>query len=267
MPPLCEEEEMKESFRITLLGTAHGNPTFCRFNTSTLVESGGEGMLIDAGTPALALLVRIGYDLRQLRHIYLTHMHEDHYGGLPDLIKYQAKYSTYGTLIHLPEEAGIKGMLDFMALAHRPVPSDKVSFTVVGPGEETLPNGVTIRAIPTEHCWCEEEKRHYPSFAYLLTAPSGRRIFISGDLACDFHDFPEGIEADIAFCELTHYPIDRAFPVFRRQPYGKLVFIHVNDAWHDAGAEARLAEWLDIYTGRALIEQLRIVKAIVIAKL
>ena len=51
--PLSEEEKMKEGFRITLLGTAHGNPTFCRFNTSTLVECGGEGMLIDAGTHEL----------------------------------------------------------------------------------------------------------------------------------------------------------------------------------------------------------------------
>ena len=62
--------------KVTLLGTSHGDPTYCRFNTSTLLEVENYGaVLIDAGTPVLAMLIRQQIPLEKLRAIFITHMH------------------------------------------------------------------------------------------------------------------------------------------------------------------------------------------------
>ena len=71
--------------RITTLGTSHGDHTYCRFNSSTLVDVGGELYLIDAGEPVTALLVRAGISPERLRAVLITHMHSDHVNGLPKM--------------------------------------------------------------------------------------------------------------------------------------------------------------------------------------
>jgi len=230
-------------FSIALLGTAHGDPTRERYNSSALLEiPSGDAWLIDAGTPALATLIRGGFDLARLRGVFITHMHEDHFGGLPDIIKFQAKYRTERELtrIWLPEQAAIRGMKDFMALAHRPVPESLIRFDVLEPGLIGLLHGLSVRAVPTEHA--SNEGRDFPSFALEFTAPDGRRILFTGDLSYDFHDFPAGTGADMAFCELTHYNLAHALPTLAKERFGRLIFNHVGNQWHGSEAEKRFRE-------------------------
>ena len=227
-------------FSIVLLGTAHGDPTRERYNSSALLKiPSGDAWLIDAGTPALATLIRGGFDLGRLRGVFITHMHEDHFGGLPDIIKFQAKYRNPAQ-IWLPEEAAIRGMKDFMALAHRPVPDELIRFHVLRPGAFEVEQGLKVRAVPTEHA--SNEGRDFPSFALEFTAPEGTRVLFTGDLSYDFHDFPAGIEADMAFCELTHYDLAHALPVLVKERFGRLIFNHVGNQWHGADAEKRFRE-------------------------
>ena len=82
--------------RITTLGTSHGDHTYCRFNSSTLFESGNRLYLFEAGAPANGLLVRAGKDVCSIKAVFITHMHEDHAGGLPGLIKSLLKYAQPG---------------------------------------------------------------------------------------------------------------------------------------------------------------------------
>lgn len=108
------------SVKIITLGTSHGDPTLSRFNSSTLFEINDKLYLIDAGAPANALMIRKGLILQKLQAIFITHMHEDHVGGLPGLIKSLIKRpaAEQHTDIFLPEAVAIDRLIGWMQCMH-----------------------------------------------------------------------------------------------------------------------------------------------------
>jgi ribonuclease Z len=72
-------------FRVTLLGTGAPPPLPDRFGPSTLIEAGGEKLLVDAGRGAMQRLWQLGIPFREITGLLLTHLHSDHVVGLPDL--------------------------------------------------------------------------------------------------------------------------------------------------------------------------------------
>jgi ribonuclease Z len=75
----------KDAIRVTLLGTGVPTPVMERFGPSTLVEAGGQTLLFDAGRGALQRLFQLQPPIKEVRTIFLTHLHSDHTVGLPDL--------------------------------------------------------------------------------------------------------------------------------------------------------------------------------------
>ena len=50
------------------------------------VDASGDAFLIDCGASALIAIRRFGVDPNRIRTVFLTHLHGDHFGGLPWLI-------------------------------------------------------------------------------------------------------------------------------------------------------------------------------------
>jgi ribonuclease Z len=73
------------NIRVTLLGTGVPTPVMERFGPGTLVEAGGEAMVFDAGRGVLQRLHQLHTPMKQMRSLFLTHLHSDHLVGLPDL--------------------------------------------------------------------------------------------------------------------------------------------------------------------------------------
>lgn len=57
-----------------------------RFNTCFHVEASSTRFLIDCGASALIAMRRFGVDPNAVKTVFLTHLHGDHFGGLPFLI-------------------------------------------------------------------------------------------------------------------------------------------------------------------------------------
>ena len=68
--------------KITFLGTSHGVPARDRFCSCVMLESNGAIYLIDAGAPAVELMLQNGKKIADFRALFTSHTHMDHTVGL-----------------------------------------------------------------------------------------------------------------------------------------------------------------------------------------
>jgi ribonuclease Z len=72
---------------LVFLGTSGSMPTAQRAPTAILVRRGGERLLFDCAEGTQRQLLRSEIGLVELKEIFLTHYHADHYLGLPGMLK------------------------------------------------------------------------------------------------------------------------------------------------------------------------------------
>jgi ribonuclease Z len=72
---------------IVFLGTSGSMPTAQRAPTAILVRRGGDRLLFDCAEGTQRQLLRSAVGLIELREVFLTHYHADHYLGLPGMLK------------------------------------------------------------------------------------------------------------------------------------------------------------------------------------
>lgn len=72
--------------RVTVVGSGDAFGSGGRFNTCFLVESARGTLLVDCGASTLVALKAQGIDPLRIDGIVLSHLHGDHFGGLPFLL-------------------------------------------------------------------------------------------------------------------------------------------------------------------------------------
>jgi ribonuclease Z len=72
---------------IVFLGTSGSGPTAQRSPAATLIRRGGDRILVDCAEGTQRQLMRSSIGLPELREVFLTHFHADHYLGLPGMLK------------------------------------------------------------------------------------------------------------------------------------------------------------------------------------
>ena len=72
---------------LVFLGTSGSMPTAQRAPTAILLRRGGERLLFDCAEGTQRQLLRSNVGLVELREVFLTHYHADHYLGLPGMLK------------------------------------------------------------------------------------------------------------------------------------------------------------------------------------
>jgi ribonuclease Z len=72
---------------LVFLGTSGSMPTAQRAPTAMLLRRGGERLLVDCAEGTQRQLLRSNVGLIELREVFLTHYHADHYLGLPGMLK------------------------------------------------------------------------------------------------------------------------------------------------------------------------------------
>jgi ribonuclease BN (tRNA processing enzyme) len=74
------------SVELQFIGSGDAFGSGGRFQTCLLLRGAGEPLLIDCGASSLIALKRAGADPSEIGWVLLSHLHGDHFGGLPFLI-------------------------------------------------------------------------------------------------------------------------------------------------------------------------------------
>jgi ribonuclease Z len=137
---------------LTFVGTAASVPTAARGVAATLLTRGGERWLIDCGEGTQRQLLRSGLGLVDLDLILLTHLHGDHYLGLPGLFK------TYGLRgrerpLRVAGPRGLRRLLETLrpVIGRLPYPLEMEEIDEREPGGVWRGEGYRIGAFPTRH--------------------------------------------------------------------------------------------------------------------
>lgn len=72
--------------RVTFLGSGDAFGSGGRFQACLLVEAAGRRILVDCGATSLVAMRRAGIDPNGIDAVVLSHLHGDHFGGVPFLV-------------------------------------------------------------------------------------------------------------------------------------------------------------------------------------
>ncbi len=180
---------------VVLLGTGTPIADPERSGPATAIVAGGESYLVDAGAGVVRRAVAAAHKdsipalrVRNLRRVFLTHLHSDHTLGLADLILTPAVLGRPGPLeVWGPEgtQAMVTALLDayredirlrVYGLEHGNWAAYHVTVHEIRPGRIYQDSNVTVTAFPVHHgTWPE-------ALGYRFDA-RGRSIVVSGDEA------------------------------------------------------------------------------------
>ncbi|GIW44340.1 MAG: MBL fold metallo-hydrolase [Candidatus Binatia bacterium] len=165
----------------------------------------GEGatLLLDCGATSLAALHRHEVDAAALDGIFLSHLHGDHFGGLPFLFLewiYRTKRSRPVEVIGPPGTAERVTTLFrtlYRDVGHRPVPFD-LRFREVHPGGTVEIAGIVLEAFRVPH------QQEEISLGVAVQIGS-RRIVYSGDTGWTDDLLCQSAGADLFICECSFF--------------------------------------------------------------
>src|SRR6476619_3886651 len=87
-------------FAVTILGNNSAVPAFNRHPTSQVVTFDGTNYLVDCGEGTQIQMINYKIRRGKITHIFISHLHGDHYFGLVGLL------NTFGLLSHKQELHG-----------------------------------------------------------------------------------------------------------------------------------------------------------------
>ena len=193
--------------RLRFVGCGDAFAAGGRFNTCFHLAGGEEPLLIDCGASSLVALKRLGLETAPIGTVVLSHLHGDHFGGLPWLIlDGQFTGRTRPLVIGGPEATAARFRQAFEALypgapdAERDFETRVVEFADRTPCEV---GSAVVTAFPVIHT--PQTNPHALRVEY-----AGRTIGFSGDTEWTDALLEAAAGADLFVCECQEY--DRRVP-------------------------------------------------------
>jgi ribonuclease BN (tRNA processing enzyme) len=185
--------------KIHILGCGDAFGSGGRNQSGYLVEADDRLFLLDCGATSLAAMKRIGIDTGQLDAVLLSHLHGDHFAGLPFLfIEYLYQRPRTAPLHIAGPVSTEEKTRELSRLMYRLTDLPPVNFHVLEPENRLAIAGIEVYAFPVPHQTNETSLG-------LRIAYNGKVILFSGDSAWTDRFLDEARDVDLFLCECTFY--------------------------------------------------------------
>jgi ribonuclease BN (tRNA processing enzyme) len=192
--------------RLHILGCGDAFGSGGRNQSGYLIEASGRLFLLDCGPTSLLAMKRGGFDPRSLDVVFLSHLHGDHFGGLPFFFIEYLYNAPREAPLHIAGPPGAEERIcELFRLMYgsgaEPRELPPTSFHVLQPGLLSIVDGIQVLPFRVPHQVREVSLG-------LLVTYEGKRILFSGDSAWSDDFLTHARGADLFLCECSHYSED-----------------------------------------------------------
>lgn len=141
------------SFKITILGSSGALPAYGRHPSAQYVEIQSRAFLVDCGEATQIQLMRMQANFHRINHIFISHLHGDHYLGLMGLI-FTMHLQRRMSDLHVYSHLGLDEIITTQLRYSRSAPCFKIIFHRLEKGLREIifeDNTLTIETIPLSH--------------------------------------------------------------------------------------------------------------------
>jgi ribonuclease BN (tRNA processing enzyme) len=183
---------------VTFLGSGDAFGSGGRFQTCLLVDAANRRFLVDCGASSLVAIKRAGIAPADIDAILVTHLHGDHFGGIPFFLL-DAQFSKRADPLTIAGPPGLRARTRDATEALFPKSSEteqrfSLDFVELPPGVATSVGQIRVTAYPVLH-FCGA-----PPYA-LRVECDGRTIAYSGDTEWTDSLVEASAGADLFVCE------------------------------------------------------------------
>ncbi len=188
---------------VTLLGTGDAFASFGRSQSGYLIDAPGGRILMEAGPGLMPALKSNGVAPDSFDLLLISHLHGDHFGGLPFLIldyMWETPRKKVLTIAGPPRLEERTWLLMRTMFPHFELDKikRKLKFVVLEPGSSTRLGKFKVRAIRSPHT--------KPEISLSLRIDGGgKSIVFSGDSGWNDELVEFSAGADLFLCECTYY--------------------------------------------------------------
>jgi ribonuclease BN (tRNA processing enzyme) len=192
--------------RVHILGCGDAFGSGGRNQSAYLLEADGRLFLLDCGPTALLAMKRAGFNPSRLEAIFLSHLHGDHYGGVPFIFLAALYENPREEPLHVAGPRGTEERVrDLFRLMYgdgsRPRELPPTIFDILEPEVMSSVAGVEIFPFRVPH-----QVRDI-SLGMKLTL-EGKKILYSGDSAWIDSFVTHGRDVDLFLCECSYFDRD-----------------------------------------------------------
>jgi ribonuclease Z len=232
---------------LRFIGTGSGRASLKRHHSSIFLSGGNYNLLIDAGDGISRALLSADISCNKIDGILLTHLHPDHYSGLPSLIT-QMKMNRRGNDLAIFLHKSLKDFVSGL-IYHSYLFSSKLKFNInfiLLEDNQTMTLSKDFSFTPRQNTHLDEykefanqEELSFSCSSFLFNI-NGTNIFYSGDVGGknDLYLFKDS-KIDLMIIEITHISQEEIFEAFRILNAGKLYLTHITEG--DESKAAALA--------------------------
>jgi ribonuclease Z len=222
---------------IKFIGTGSGKTSLKRYHSSFLINAETYNLLVDAGDGISRALINQKISFKNINGILFSHLHPDHYSGLPSLIVQMKMDDRKDPLDIICHESYTDFLKEFIYQSY--LFEENLGFKLnFKPFEQKkafdVSEELSIEARQNSHLERNKEfdlsKRLSFSCCSFFIKAKGKNIFFTGDIG-EYKDlllFQEQ-KTDIMISEITHVAVEELLEAFGRIKPGKLFLTHLGE--------------------------------------